>query len=112
MEATAYMNAADARPVEVISDFDIPHRLVASGIYELPFGTGRSFANSTHPVVHGILGGWQLAAIYTYQAGAPINFGNIAFIGDINNVKRIIPRVNSGLTRLEAFSRTSALTKT
>jgi hypothetical protein len=91
MEATAYLNAADARPVEVISDFDIPHRLVASGIYELPFGKGRRFANISHSVAEGIIGGWQLSAIYTYQAGAPINFGNIAFIGDINDVKKENP---------------------
>jgi len=91
MEATAYLNAADARPVEVISDFDIPHRLVASGIYELPFGKGRRFGSGSHAVVNGIIGGWQLSAIYTYQAGAPINFGNIAFIGDINAVKKSSP---------------------
>jgi hypothetical protein len=91
MEATSYMNAADARPVEVISDFDVPHRLVMSGIYELPFGKGRPFAQSMPRVVEGIIGGWQLSAIYTYQAGAPINFGNIAFIGDINAVKKDNP---------------------
>ena len=37
--------------------------------------------------MNGIIGGWQLSAIYTYQAGAPINFGNIAHIGDINSIK-------------------------
>jgi hypothetical protein len=77
--------------VEVISDFDVPHRLVMSGIYELPFGKGRPFAQSMPRVVEGIIGGWQLSAIYTYQAGAPINFGNIAFIGDINAVKKDDP---------------------
>lgn len=91
MEATAYMNAADPMPVEVISDFDVPQRIVASGIYELPFGRGRTFGKDSHPVVNGIIGGWQLAAIYTFQSGAPINFGNIAFIGDINNVKKENP---------------------
>ena len=87
MEATGYMNAFDARPVEVISDFDIPHRFVSSGIYELPFGHGRTFGASTNRVVNGLIGGWQLSAIYTYQAGAPISFGNIAHIGDINSIK-------------------------
>jgi hypothetical protein len=91
MEATAYLNAADPRPVEVISDFDIPHRLVASGIYELPFGRGRQFGKDAPPVLNGIIGGWQLSAIYAYQAGAPINFGNIAFVGDINGVKKDNP---------------------
>ncbi len=92
MEATAYMNAADAGPVEVISDFDIPHRFVASGIYELPFGHGRSFGAGTNRWVNGVIGGWQVSAIYTYQSGSPINFGNIAHIGDINNLKLDDPR--------------------
>jgi hypothetical protein len=89
MEATAYLNAGDPMPIEEISDFDIPHRFVASGIWELPFGRGRSFGSSVHPVVNGFIGGWQVAAIYTYQTGSPINFNdrNIAFIGDINDVK-------------------------
>ncbi|MBY0504753.1 MAG: carboxypeptidase-like regulatory domain-containing protein [Bryobacteraceae bacterium] len=87
MEATAYMNAADARPVEVISDFDVPHRFVSSGIYELPFGRGRLFGAGTNRWVNGLIGGWQMSAIYTYQAGSPINFGNIAHIGNINNLK-------------------------
>ena len=51
-EAIAYMKGAGVRPVEVIPDFDIPHRFVASGIYERPSAHGRSYANSTHLVVN------------------------------------------------------------
>ncbi len=91
MEASAYMNAGDPMPVEVISDFDVPHRLVASGIWELPFGRGRTFASGANRWVNGIIGGWQVSAIYTFQSGAPINFGNIGFVGDINNVKSANP---------------------
>ena len=40
--------------MEVIPDFDTPHRFVPGGIYELPFAHGRSYANGTHPVVSGI----------------------------------------------------------
>lgn len=103
MEATTYFNAADVRPVEVISDFDAPHRLVASGIYELPFGKGRRFANSAHSVVGGIIGGWQVSAIYVYHAGAPINFGNIAFIGTINDVKKATPTRERGFNTTAGF---------
>lgn len=91
MEAVAYLNAGDARPVETISDFDIPHRIVSSGIYELPFGKGKRFGGGGNRLVNGIIGGWQLSAIYTYQSGAPIGFGNIAHIGDINNIKLANP---------------------
>jgi len=86
MEATAYMNAADPMPVKVISDFDVPHRLVASGIWELPFGKGRRYGASLHPVANGFIGGWQLTGIYTAQSGAPIGFGNIPFIGNVKDI--------------------------
>jgi hypothetical protein len=32
-------------------------------------------------VANGIVGGWQVSAVYTMQSGAPINFGNIIFYG-------------------------------
>ena len=33
-----------------------------------------------------VLGGWQLGAVMTRQSGAPLNWGNILFVGDIHNV--------------------------
>ncbi len=87
MQATETYQADDLRPTEVISDADRPHRLSISGIYELPFGKGRRFLNSANAIVEGIAGGWQLGGVYAYQSGAPINFGNIIFTGNINNIK-------------------------
>jgi hypothetical protein len=87
MEATNYLNPADPMPVEVISDFDVPHRFVASGIWEIPVGKGRAFGGDFGGVTNAFLGGWQLAAIYTRQSGAPLNWGNIAFAGDINDIR-------------------------
>ena len=89
MEAVAYLNAGDPMPIEEISDFDIPHRFVSSGLFELPFGKGRPLGSSVHPVLNAVIGGWEMGVIYTYQTGSPINFNdrNIAFIGDINDVK-------------------------
>jgi hypothetical protein len=81
MQATELLNQDDKRPTEVISDLDRPHRVAISGIYELPFGRGRQLFNNAHPVVNGIIGGWQVSAIYNYQTGAPINFGNLIFTG-------------------------------
>lgn len=87
MEAVAYLNAGDAMPTETISDFDAPHRFVASGIWELPFGRGRMLGSGSHPIVNGFIGGWQLSAIYSRQSGSPLGFGNIPFIGDVNAIK-------------------------
>ncbi len=87
MQATELLNSDDPRPVEVISDLDRPHRFVLSGIVEFPFGYGRRLLSGANPVVARIVGGWQLSGIYTYQSGAPIGFGNLLFLGDVNDIK-------------------------
>jgi hypothetical protein len=56
------------------SEFDRTHIFAVNGIYELPFGKGRQYMNNAHPVVNAILGGWQLAGIYNFTSGQPLNF--------------------------------------
>jgi hypothetical protein len=55
------------------SSFDRTHILTINAVYELPFGRGRRFLNDAHPVVNGILGGWQLSGIYNFTSGAPLS---------------------------------------
>ncbi len=86
MEATTYLNAADPMPYRTISDQDFPHRVAVSGIYEVPFGKGRQFFSGASRLVNGIVGGWQVAGIYTWQKGGALGFGNALFYGDIKNV--------------------------
>lgn len=86
MEAITYLNAADPRPTEVISDFDRTHRFTANGIYELPFGKGRRFLANVNSVASRVISGWQFSGIYQYQSGAPIGFGNIFFNGSFDDI--------------------------
>jgi hypothetical protein len=44
-----------------------------NGIYELPFGPGKPFANGTNGIMSRLVGGWQLGAIFTYESGAPLS---------------------------------------
>jgi hypothetical protein len=49
------------------SDFDVPHRLVGSLIWELPFfNSGTGWARA-------LLGGWQVNGIVTMQSGTPFS---------------------------------------
>jgi hypothetical protein len=48
------------------SDFDLQHRLVVSGIWEMPKLT------HAHAVARTILGGWQSNFIFTAQTGTPM----------------------------------------
>lgn len=86
MEGTGYLNETDARPEYVISDQDRAHRIAGSGIWELPFGHGRSFANHMPGVVDKVLGGWQVQGILQIQSGAALGFGNAIFSGDLGAI--------------------------
>lgn len=60
-----YDMAADYGPLA----FDIPHRFVASAIYELPFGSGRRWLGEGLPAT--LLGGWSVNGILTLSDGRP-----------------------------------------
>jgi hypothetical protein len=89
MEATSYLNANDAKPERVISNSDRPQRFVVHGIYEMPFGKGRAFLSSPHPVVGHVLGGWQLNWVATYQSGAAIGISGQRLFRSDNNPKTV-----------------------
>lgn len=55
------------------SDYNLPIANVTSLVYELPFGHGRKFLSGSNGVVDAVLGGWQVSAINTMQAGTPFN---------------------------------------
>jgi hypothetical protein len=54
-----------------LSSFDQRHRFVASTLYELPFGRGRTYLNHGLAGVFG--GGWDLGMIWTMASGSPVN---------------------------------------
>ena len=90
MEATAFLNASDPTPWRGISTLDRPHRIVVSGIWELPIGHTRAFGSNMPKALDYVVGGWQLGAVITRQSGAPLNFGDIIFNGDIKNI--VLPK--------------------
>jgi hypothetical protein len=59
---------------------DIPHRLVLSPIYELPFGKNRRWLKTG--ILSNVIGGWQLATIGTLQSGSP--FGTTVLNGPLD----------------------------
>ncbi len=56
-----------------IDQNDVSQRLVASGVFELPFGKGKPIAGDAGPVVNYLIGGWQLNTVTTAQAGKPLS---------------------------------------
>lgn len=55
------------------SDYNLPVANITSLVYDLPFGRGRKFGQNLNPIMDGVLGGWQVSADNTAQAGTPFN---------------------------------------
>src|SRR5206468_1915667 len=79
------LNATDTTYENRLSQFDVPHRVALSGIWELPFGRGRHWASSASRFADAFVGGWSVQAIGQFQSGRPISFHdrNIYFNGDL-----------------------------
>ncbi len=60
------------------ANWDVPHRFVASYIYEPPF-----FKNSSNALLKYLVAGWQIAGVTTLQSGTPVN---ITFAADRANI--------------------------
>jgi hypothetical protein len=67
------------------ANWDIPHRFVASYIYDVPF-----LKSSSNPILRYAVAGWQVGGVTTAQSGSPVNVtlsGDLANIG-ISNLQR------------------------
>jgi hypothetical protein len=54
------------------ASFDQTHRFISNFIFELPFGTGRRWLNSSVAPVRKIVEGWQIGSIINWQTGGPM----------------------------------------
>ena len=53
------------------STAEVPHRFVASYVWDLPFGSGRAIG--LHGFLNAVAGGWQISGICTKQDGQPVD---------------------------------------
>ena len=65
-------NSYDLKAEKGPSDFDLRRRWVSSFDYELPFGKGRRYANSSR-ATDLVFGGWHLGGIVTFRSGFPFS---------------------------------------
>jgi Carboxypeptidase regulatory-like domain len=73
MDATQYLNPSDQTPWSGLSQNDRTFRFATSGIYQLPFGTGRHFVADSG-ILSQVIGGWQVQGVYQVQSGQPLSF--------------------------------------
>ena len=55
-----------------LSGNDIRHRLIVSGVYELPFGHGQRFAPGS-AILEQVIGGWSFGTIAELHTGTPLS---------------------------------------
>ncbi|HWB82810.1 MAG TPA: carboxypeptidase regulatory-like domain-containing protein [Bryobacteraceae bacterium] len=58
------------------------HRFTGAAVYELPFGKGRKFMSQANRIVDGVLGGWEVSSLFTYNSGIPLRLGSVVVTGD------------------------------
>jgi carboxypeptidase family protein/TonB-dependent receptor-like protein len=86
-----------------LSSQDISQRLVISYVLDLPFGRGRAYASNLSGVANGVVSGWGVDGITTFQRGFPlkITWGgtNTALEGANLGVANIRPDVVAGCNK-------------
>jgi hypothetical protein len=73
-----------ARQFEWRESPEARHRLSLSGTVELPFGKKRRFLSQMPRVLDGVLGGWSVSNIFTWNQGSLLTFGEMKLLKDIN----------------------------
>lgn len=66
-------------PVHELVSYDKPQNLSFSGVWDLPFGRGRSWFAHANRFVNGVIGGWTVNYIFTFNSGIPVAGINTLF---------------------------------
>jgi len=82
-----------------------------NGIWELPFGPGKSLGRNSHGALGQVIGGWQTGWILVAQSGAPMSLGAVGAFNTAGNATAVpagavsrnlgsVQRVGNGVTFL------------
>lgn len=100
IEQLAFLNPQDRQLSREIGTYDVPQRLVISGIYEFPVGPHRKWLN--HGLASHIIGGWSANWNMIAQSAIPIGFPSGYYIyGD--------PKLSSGQNLNHWFNTSSSI---
>jgi hypothetical protein len=62
---------------------DTPHRITLANVWELPFGRGRKFLNTTHPLWSRLVSGWETSEFIQWASGRPwVMPGGVRYVRD------------------------------
>ena len=110
--SSGFQNPNDLRNERGLADTHLAHRLVVSGIWELPFGQARRFGSDLNPVLNAIFGGWSATTLVTLTTGRPYTIrvrGNPANSGQTNRADLVgDPDTVPGGRSVDEFFNTAA----
>jgi hypothetical protein len=101
---TVAQNYLDLRAERGLSNFDMRHKLLINGIYQLPFGEQRRWLSRGGGLGR-VFGNWQLSGVTTIESGTPYtaqilgNLSNRAGTAAISNLRADATGLSTGLPR-------------
>ena len=100
----AFQNPYDLHAYRGNSTFDVRHNLVLSWTYELPFGHGKRFLNTSNALLQQVVGGWQLNSIDTFQTGTPFTVTMLSSLLNAGSGPQWPNRIASGATANQSIT--------
>lgn len=91
-----HQDSYNIRADRALSDIDVRHRAVITGIYELPVGRGRKFGTDWSRLLDMALGAWQINGIATFSTGTPLGISATNNAGIFNQAIRANNNGTSG----------------
>ena len=108
---TNVSNPNNLRADRSLADYDMPQRLVVTGIWQLPFGPGHS--RFSHGLLSAIVGAWQVNGILSLNSGFPmvITAPNVTNVTGLNSraIRLRSGVLSAGQTRDRWFDTTAFL---
>lgn len=93
-----------------LSPNHVAHRLVGSGVWEVPFGHGRRYGTAINRFANAVLGAWGVNWITTFQTGNPVDIISPVSNnrgGGINRPNRVCdPSSGSGIQNVNRWFNT------
>ncbi len=72
-DTNGVQNPLDWNSDRAVSNQDMTQHFVASAVYALPFGTGKTYGSHWNRFANALLGGWSVGPIVTVDTGMPLN---------------------------------------
>jgi hypothetical protein len=98
MDSGGYVDTTYRVPARNIDANDYTHGITLSGVWLLPVGRGEHFLGNMNRILDGVIGGWELGALYKYQSGYPWQLnGSTTYLSDAWIPRHADPTISNAI---------------